>query len=77
VAVDINEDKICNQQWQTVSHVMLNMMLVPRFSIIPVKEILRQRQLYMSNILELAISSKSHQYGCNDQNTIFSGSKTS
>lgn len=45
-----------------------------RFSIIPVKEILRQWQHYMSNILELAVFSISHQYGCNDQNTVFSDS---
>jgi len=77
VAVDVNEDKICNEQWQTVSHFTLNMVLVPRFSIIPVKEILQQWQLYMGNILELAVSSKSHQYGSNDQNTIFSDSKIS
>jgi hypothetical protein len=30
VAVDVNEDKICNEQWQTVSHFMLNMVLVPK-----------------------------------------------
>jgi len=68
VAVDVNEDKICNEQWQTVSHFILNMVLVPKVLIILVKEILRQWQLYMNNILELAVSSKSHQYGCNDQN---------
>jgi hypothetical protein len=30
VAADVNAGKICNQQWQTVSHFMVNMVLVPK-----------------------------------------------